>query len=257
MLLVVSEKDENMNKFRGDLHIHTLLSPCASLEMTPHTIVQKAREKGLDIIGITDHNSTKHGLLVRKIAGEAGIYALTGAEITTKEEVHCLVFFELPEQLARFQLFIEENITRIPHSDEKFGYQPVIDEEENILEMVSYFLPAALRVGIETIQEYVYSLNGIFIPAHIDRPANGILAQLGFIPPGLKFDALDLSKYGSLENIKKTYKEVNLSTVIRSSDAHYPEQIGEIYTVFNMKKISFPEIKKALNRQENRYCEWP
>ena len=59
------------------------------------------------------------------------------------------------------------------------------------------------------------------------------------------------------KNIKKTYKEVNLSTVIRSSDAHYPEQIGEIYTVFNMKKISFPEIRKALNRQENRYCEWP
>lgn len=246
-----------MNKYRGDLHIHTLLSPCASLEMTPQIIVEKAREKGLKIIGITDHNSTKHGMLVKKIARRAGIFTLTGAEVTTREEVHCLAFFELPGQLARFQLFIEENITYIPHADERFGYQPVIDENENILEMISWFLPAALKAGIEKIQQQVYELDGIFIPAHIDRPANGILAQLGFIPPGLKFDALGLSKSGSLENIRKKHGIDDKTTIIRNSDAHYPEQIGEIYTVFNMEGVSFREIRKALNREENRYCELP
>ena len=246
-----------MNKYRGDLHIHTLLSPCASLEMPPRTIVEKAREKSLNIIGITDHNSTKHCLLVQNIARQAGIFTLTGAEVTTREEVHCLAFFELPGQLARFQLFIEENITCIPHSDERFGYQPVIDENENIVEMISWFLPAALKVGIEKIQQLVYRLDGIFIPAHIDRPANGILSQLGFIPPDLKFDALGLSKFGSVENIRRRYEIDDKTTLIRNSDAHYPEQIGDIYTIFNTKGISFPEIRKALNRQESRYCELP
>jgi PHP family Zn ribbon phosphoesterase len=83
-----------MNKYRADLHIHTLLSPCAGLEMTPHAIVEKAKASGLHIIGITDHNSTKHCLLVKKLAQKEGIFTLTGAEVTTKEEVHCLVFFE-------------------------------------------------------------------------------------------------------------------------------------------------------------------
>jgi PHP family Zn ribbon phosphoesterase len=246
-----------MNKYRADLHIHTLLSPCASLEMTPRTIVEKAKTGGLQIIGITDHNSTKHALLVQKLAAKEGIFTLTGAEVTTKEEVHCLVFFEFPEELVQFQQLINENLTRIPNSEEYYGYQPVIDEDENILEMVPWYLPAALKVGIEKIQEWVYELNGLFIPAHIDRSVNGILSQLGFVPPSLKYHALGLSRHGSKKHVLKQYVIQNKTTFIRNSDAHYPEQIGEIYTVFNLEEISFSEIKKALNQEDNRFCELP
>lgn len=246
-----------MKKFRADLHIHTLLSPCASLEMTPQTIVNRARAGSLDIIGITDHNSTRHGLLVKKFAEKEGIFTLTGAEITTREEVHCLTFFEFPEQLSVFQEFIDENITRIPNSEGYFGYQPIIDEDENILELVPYFLPAALKQGIDKIQKLVNELNGIFIPAHVDRTVNGILSQLGFIPPSLKYDALGLSRHGSEKHVKEQYVLQNKTTFIRNSDAHYPEQIGEIYTLFNMEELNFSEIKKALNQEDNRYCELP
>lgn len=244
-----------MKKYRADLHIHTLLSPCADLEMTPNNIVKKARASGLHIIGITDHNATKHALLVKKIAEEAGIFTLTGAEVTTKEEVHCLVFFAEQEQLHQFQDFIDENITRIPNTENYFGYQPVIDEQENILELVPYYLPAALKTDIHSLQQTVEKLNGIFIPAHIDRPVNGIISQLGFIPPGLKYDALGLSRHGSEKHVKKQYVLQNKTTLIRNSDAHFLEQIGDIYTVFNMEEISFSEIKKALNQQDKRFCE--
>ena len=47
-----------MNKYKADLHIHTVLSPCGDLEMSPKIIVEAAGKQGLDIIGITDHNST-------------------------------------------------------------------------------------------------------------------------------------------------------------------------------------------------------
>ncbi|RIH64407.1 PHP domain-containing protein [Mariniphaga sediminis] len=244
-----------MKKYRADLHIHTLLSPCADLEMTPNNIVKKARASGLHIIGITDHNATKHALLVKKIAEETGIFTLTGAEVTTKEEVHCLAFFAEQEQLHQFQDFIDENITRIPNTENYFGYQPVIDEQENILELVPYYLPAALKTDIHSLQQTVEKLNGIFIPAHIDRPVNGIISQLGFIPPGLKYDALGLSRHGSEKHVKKQYVLQNKTTLIRNSDAHFLEQIGDIYTVFNMEEISFSEIKKALNQQDKRFCE--
>ncbi|SHE47846.1 hypothetical protein SAMN05444274_101465 [Mariniphaga anaerophila] len=244
-----------MNKYRADLHIHTLLSPCAELEMTPQAIVEKAKSSGLEIIGITDHNSTKHALLVKELAEKEGIFTLTGAEVTTREEVHCLVFFEHPEQLKLFQQFIDDNITPVPNPDGYFGYQPVIDKEENIMEMVDYFLPAALKAGIDEVANRVYALNGIFIPAHIDRPVNGLLNQLGFIPPSLKYDALGLSRHGSEKHVKEHYVIQNKTTFIRNSDAHFPEQIGEIYTVFNLERVSFCEIKKALNQQDNRFCE--
>ncbi len=244
-----------MKKFRADLHIHSLLSPCANLEMTPRNIVQKAKANHLDIIGITDHNSTKNALLVKKLAEKEGIFVLTGAEVTTREEVHCLAFFEKAEELNLFQQYIDEYITRIPNDEEYFGFQPVIDEQENILEMIPYYLPAALKQGITKIQQQVELLNGIFIPAHIDRSVNGILSQLGFIPPGLKFDALGLSRHGSKKDVEQQYVLQNKITLIRNSDAHYVEQIGEIYSVFNMNEISFLEIKMALNQQNNRFVE--
>jgi len=115
--------------------------------MTPANIVQRAKETGLQIIGITDHNSTKNALLVKRLAEKEGIYVLTGAEVTTKEEVHCLAFFEHKNQLEKFQQFLDVNITIIENPDGHFGYQPVVDENDNILELIPNYLPAALKTG--------------------------------------------------------------------------------------------------------------
>lgn len=244
-----------MKKYRADLHIHTLLSPCADLEMSPKNIVKRAKETGLDIIGITDHNSTKHANLVKQLAEKEGIFVLTGAEVTTKEEVHCLVFFEKENQLDSFQQYIDENIMKIPNKADYFGYQPVIDDHENILEMVPYYLPAALKRSINEVQNKVLELNGLFIPAHIDRSSNGIIGQLGFIPPDLKYHALGISRHSSVNHVRKHYVVQNKTTLIRNSDAHYLVQIGEIYTLFTLEKPDFNEIKLALNQQDNRLAE--
>jgi len=244
-----------MNSFRADLHIHTLLSPCADLEMTPANIVEQAKKSGLQIIGITDHNSTKNALLVKKLAEENGIFVLTGAEVTTKEEVHCLTFFEFENQLKQFQQFLDKQITIIPNPDGHFGYQPVVDEHDNILELIPNYLPAALKLGIEEIQKVVEELNGIFIPAHVDRPSNGLFSQLGFIPPGLKFDAMGISKNCSEKDVRKHYVLGKEIALIRNSDAHYLQQIGEICTVFFIESICFSEIKMALNQQNKRFVQ--
>lgn len=246
-----------MNSYKADLHIHTLLSPCADLEMTPANIVQKAKEKGLQIIGITDHNSTKNAVLVKRLAKKEGIFVLTGAEVTTKEEVHCLTFFEFENQLEQFQQFLDTQITIIPNQDGHFGYQPVVAENEDIVELIPNYLPAALKSGITEIQNLVEKLNGIFIPAHVDRPSNGIFSQLGFIPPGLKFDALGISRLSSEKYVRKHYVLEKEITFIRNSDAHILRQIGEAYTLFYLKKISFREIKSALNQQNGRFVKTP
>ena len=244
-----------MNFYRADLHIHTVLSPCGDLEMTPANIINKAKKSGLQIIGITDHNSTKNALLVKRLAEKEGIFVLTGSEITTKEEVHCLAFFEFEDQLAQFQQFLDEQITIIPNPDGHFGYQPVVDENDNILELIPNYLPAALKSGINEVQQKVESLSGIFIPAHVDRPSNGLFSQLGFIPSGLKFDAMGISGFSSEKDVRKHYVLGKEITLIRNSDAHYLQQIGEICTRFWLEEINFSEIKSALNQQNNRFVE--
>ena len=244
-----------MKKYKADLHIHTVLSPCADWEMTPLNIVNQAKNSDIKLIGITDHNSTKNALLVKKMAQKRGIYTLTGAEITTREEVHCLVFFEKEEQLLKCQDFINENLTYVSNPDGHFGYQPVVDENNQVLELVPYYLPAALKVGIADIQSFAANLNGIFIPAHVDRYSGGIFAQLGFIPENLRFDALGISKHISVSQVRKEYVIKNEITLIRNSDAHFLHQIGQSFSVFNIEKPSFSEIKMALNQLDNRFVE--
>jgi len=87
-------------------------------------------------------------LLVKKLAQKEGIFVLTGAEVTTKEEVHCLAFFEFENQLNQFQQFLDEKITFIPNPDGHFGYQPVVDVNGDIIELISNYLPAALKSSI-------------------------------------------------------------------------------------------------------------
>ncbi len=244
-----------MLKVRADLHIHTVLSPCADVEMSPVNIVAKAKEADLKIIGITDHNSTKHAKLVKQFAKREGIFVLCGVEVTTKEEVHCLAFFEHDDQLGIFQDFLEEHISKIPNPDGHFGYQPVLDENENIIEMVSYYLPSALKMSISAVQKKVYELDGIFIPAHVTRPVNGLFSQLGFIPEKLKFDALGIAGKMKEHHVRKHYLIEDKISLVHNSDAHFLARIGTAFSIFNIMEISFQEIKMALNQLNNRFVE--
>ncbi len=235
-----------MNSYRADLHVHTVLSPCGDLKMSPATIVEAAARKNIDILGITDHNSTRHGALIKKLAKQKGIYVLCGAEVTTKEEIHCLAFFENNDKLVKFQKYLEEHLSDVKNKPEIFGYQVVLDEEELIVEHVDKLLISALDQTIDEVEVAVHALGGLFIPAHIDRPSFSLFSQLGFVPDGLQADALELSKPASPEQMIKQFPGLKGYTFIRSSDAHHPMQLGSGITIFEMKRRSFAEIKKAL-----------
>jgi PHP family Zn ribbon phosphoesterase len=235
-----------MNKYRADLHIHTVLSPCGDIEMSPVKIVEKAREKSLDIIGITDHNSTRHCKLISGLAKKAGIFVLMGAEVTTREEVHCLTFFENDDYLSDFQIYLEEHLPPIPNNNEKFGYQLVVDEDEKITEEIKYLLLSALDQSIEQVEKKVHSLGGIFIPAHIDRPGYSIISQLGFIPADLSIDGIEISANCKTQSAFQFAGNHNNKAIIRNSDAHYEDRIGRAFSTFTMDHCSFDEVKQAL-----------
>jgi 3',5'-nucleoside bisphosphate phosphatase len=241
-----------MQNFKADLHIHSVLSPCANLEMSPGNIVQSALNAKLDIIAITDHNSTRQVQIIKKIAEQQGLYVIGGAEVNTVEEVHCLALFETDEQLHNFQKYLDQHLIPLQNNPERFGYQLIVDEFENIVEEEKRLLFAALDAGIVDIEKKVHSLDGIFIPAHIDRMFNGIFSQLGFIPGELKPDAFELSKRAQLIDWENNPKLPATKVLLRNSDAHQPESIGKTFSVFEMERISFSEMRKAFKSEEGR-----
>lgn len=241
-----------MNLYKADLHIHTVLSPCGDLEMSPDNIIAIAKEKGLNIIGITDHNTTLHVALSKQLAQKEGIMVLGGAEVTTKEEAHCLAFFETEIQLAEFQKYLSAHLPDIPNDADKFGEQLQVNENLEIVYEEPRHLLSAIDQSVEEIDYQVHQLNGIFIPAHINKLKYSLVSQLGFIPFDLQYEAVEISAKAHKEEILKVHKYLKNKTFIQNSDAHIPDLIGSTFTYFEMEALTFDEIKKALARQDER-----
>lgn len=244
-----------MNHYRADLHIHSVLSPCGDLEMSPANIIKKAAEQKLDIIGITDHNSTLHGPLLRNLGMRNNIFVLTGAEVTTREEVHCLAFFENDEMLGSFQEYLDRNMPLIKNKPLVFGYQVVVDENENIIHEIDHLLITGINQSIGDIEKKVHELKGLFIPAHVNKKANSLLENLGFLPEGLRIDALEFT--GTKDAFLKAYPEFDGVTLVAGSDAHQPEAVGLRFNIFEMEHPGFDEIRMALHGENNRKVIYP
>lgn len=242
-----------MKYFSADLHIHTVLSPCGELEMSPSKIVEQAERQGLNIIGITDHNSTRHCAVTKKLAEERGIFVLCGAEVTSIEEVHCLCFFPNLQVLATFQEYLDNHILGTKNDVKYFGYQVQVDENENILYEEEKLLIQSINRSVNQIQEYVHSIGGLFIPAHVNRSANSLISQLGFIPDDLNYDALEISKHISKQSFLNNHPELSGVTIIQDSDAHMLRYIGDVRNQFFIHKPSFDEISLALHKKDGRY----
>ncbi len=240
-----------MRWYKADLHIHTVLSPCGGLDMSPVSIVRKAVEKKLDIIAITDHNSTKHCRSAQQIAEKYGITVIAGAELNTKEEIHCLAFFENIDKADEFQHYIDAHLTIIANKPEVYGHQYLVDENEDILDEEDHLLVAALQTGIEEVIDEVHRLEGLVVPAHINRMHSGIFSQLGFLPPGLKADALELDRRAGNDNFYETHPEIGAYPLLRNSDAHSLQQIGTATTGYLLEKPVFSELRMALSGDWN------
>ncbi len=133
-----------------------------------------------------------------------------------------------------------------------FGYQIVVNEKEEIVYEENKLLISALNQNIDQVVKEVHRLDGIFIPAHVNRSKFSLISQLGFIPPDLKFDALELTKHMETGSFRKVWPYLKMATIIRSSDAHQPELIGESFSEFFMESPEFSEFRLALSKTEGR-----
>lgn len=241
-----------MNIYKADLHIHTVLSPCGSLDMSPIAIVNTALEKGIQIIGITDHNSTLQSPLVQEIGEERGLFVLCGAEVTSREEVHCLTYFPNLEKLKLFQDYLDEYLPCVQNNSDYFGYQVLVDIDENIVYTEERLLISAINQSIEQISETVFDLDGIFVPAHVDKTKNSIISQLGFFPKNLKVNGIELTQKGIDLDFVNKHNSLSGLTQILNSDAHFIEDIGKGTSSFVIDNLCFDEIKMAFRFENQR-----
>lgn len=240
-----------LKEFRADLHLHTCLSPCGDLEMSPQAVVSQALERGLHLIAICDHNTTENSGAMVKAAQDKELTVLPGMEITTREEVHIVALFENITDADRMQTLVYDNLEG--ENDEKiFGVQPVVDAEGWVLGFNPRLLIGATRLPIEATVNAIHDYGGLAIAAHIDREGFGILGQLGFIPKSLKLDALEISPNLSREEAERRFKEYLEFPFLCSSDAHSLRNIGRAVTTMLLESATFEELRMALRQEGGR-----
>lgn len=238
-----------LRSFKADLHIHTCLSPCSDLGMSPKKILAMAEEKGIDILGICDHNSSENSLAVMKASKKTNVFVIPGMEVTSQEEVHVLALFDDPGNALKLQEHIYKNLPG-ENDEEAFGMQVIVNEKEEVLGFNKKLLIGATTIPLDEVLQLIHSLEGVSIASHIDRESFSIIGQLGFIPQNLELDALEISPNISLSDAKEKFGPNYPITC--SSDAHYLEDIGRSFTSFQLKEGSLVEIKKALRNEDGR-----
>jgi hypothetical protein len=240
-----------MRRYRAELHVHTVLSPCASVEMIPPLIVQEALERGIDLIAITDHNASANARAVMQAAEGTGLTVLPGMELQTHEEVHLLCLFDTLEQIETWQAVVNPTLPEQLNNVEFFGEQFVVDPTGEFVRREERLLLSSSSLSLEDAAEAVRKLGGLPIPAHVDRKANGLIPILGLVPAEVRFEALELSCRIGLQDAAARLPQIRGYPLLQSGDVHHLDDFIGVVEL-NVEAASVAEIRRALRGEEGR-----
>lgn len=241
-----------MQQYRADLHIHTALSPCASDEMTPAAIVAAARESGLDMVAITDHNSSRNCAAVTA-AAPGGLTVIAGIELETHEKIHLIGLF--PDCAHALSLSEEVRLT-LPDIDDEYstriGIQMLMSSDGTAVCRETKALAASLPYDLRSAVELIKKHGGLAIAAHVERPSFSVYSQLGDIPCDIPFDALEVSPANNRPiGLREKFARYGWP-LVASSDSHYLFELGRARSLFSVEAPTFEEIRLALLGRNGR-----
>jgi PHP family Zn ribbon phosphoesterase len=238
----------------ADLHVHTVLSPCAEVEMIPPLIVRQALKLGLALLAITDHNAVDNVAAVMQAAAGTDLVVLPGMEIHSREEVHLICLFDTLAQAGAWQEWVWATLPDRENDEAFFGAQYVVDAAGSYLYTEPRMLAAATTLSFEDVVAGAGMLGGIVLPAHIDRPSFSLMANLGFLPAGVPVAGLELSRAADPAQIVRDFPQLADYGMVVSGDAHrLEEMVGR--TLFKVRAPRVGELALALAGRDGRRVE--
>lgn len=229
-----------------DLHIHSCLSPCGDDDMTPANLVGMAAVKGLDLIALTDHNSCRNCSAAMAWGEEYNVTVLPGMELCTSEEVHAVCLFPSLSDAMEFDAYVYKKLLQIKNNPAIFGKQQIMNAQEQIIDTEPFLLINSTDISFDLLWELVQEFHGVMFPAHIDKAANSLLSNLGFIPPDSKFSCAEVHDMKNLHRLQKENPYLESCRILCNSDAHYLEDIKEPYHTINAKSRNLQDIIDSL-----------
>lgn len=232
-----------------DLHLHSCLSPCGDDLMTPANIAGMAYIKQLDVIALTDHNSSKNCEPTIKHGEEYGLVVIPGMELTTLEEVHVVCLFEELRAAQEFNSYVSSKMIPFSNNEEVFGKQQILNDMDEIIGTEANLLINAVNISFDQVSGLMKEYGGVMIPAHIDKTSNSLISNLGFIPPDSDFACAELKDMKKLHELRSTNPYLDHCNIITNSDAHYLEHMNEAQNFLYVTERSRKGVLEALQRE--------
>lgn len=235
-----------MVKLAYDFHIHSCLSPCGDNDMTPNNIAGMAFLNGLQAIALADHNTCRNCVALKEAAKQYGLIVLYGMELTTMEEVHVLCLFPDEESAMKWDSFVYSHLLKIKNNPDIFGEQLILDGSDIQIGSEENLLINATDISFDDVFEPVQALGGIAIPAHIDKSANSLLGNLGFVPPNSTFTLAELKNPAKAEQVILDHPYFKNCSFISNSDAHYLTDINTATNFLEVEELTAHSVIEAL-----------
>ncbi len=214
--------------------------------MTPYNLVQMAKLLELDAIALTDHNTVGNCRSAVQAGKQAGITVLPGMELCTSEEIHVVCLFADLDTAEEFGWYVAGCLPLVKNKPHIFGEQRLMDHQDTVLGLEEILLVTASGISIEEIRGICATYGGICYPAHIDRASFSILSSLGVFPPHLGFTCVEVTPQGDLQALRTEHSAVQGLHIMRSSDAHYLENISDQPDLLEVEENTAQAILNSL-----------
>lgn len=236
-------------KYFYDLHIHTALSPCADVLMSPNNILNMAMLKELNIIAITDHNSCLQLDVIEELKDSYEMLVVPGAEIEVKEKYHVVCLFANFEESRRFQKELDLYLHKTMHDEVIYGEQHLFDAFDDIVSQYQVSLMGSSNIGLLQLRNIMNGYHGIMILAHIEKYNSDIFEKLHTIYKDI-FDAIEVNANTNIELLSNQLESLEYK-VLRNSDAHQIIDISEPIHTIELEELTIESLFKAIKGKKN------
>lgn len=230
-----------------DLHLHSCLSPCGDMDMTPNNITGMASILGLQIIALTDHNTCRNCEATIEAGKRNGVVVVPGMELTTSEDIHAVCLFPSLEKAMDWDAYVDAHRIKIKNRADIYGRQVLMNAEDEEIGEIEHLLLPGTEISIMNAYRKVQEFGGICYPAHIDRDSLSILSVLGEIDPYCGFVTAELANFAKLEALRLVHPILDALHIVSSSDAHYLENMRDAAFTLNLEEPTAVEVIRVLD----------
>lgn len=237
-----------MQSVAYDLHLHSCLSPCGDMDMTPNNIVNMAMLNELDVIALTDHNTCKNCPAILEAAAAGPVLVIPGMELCTVEEIHVVCLFAALSAAMAFDEYVASRQPFVANDEAIFGKQAICDGQDNITGVWENLLVNASEISIMEIADLMPQFDGVAFPAHIDKSAYSVMASLGDIPPECGFTCAEVARPEKLPQLEALSEIIPTLKILTDSDAHYLWDIGGREHFLHVREKTTAGVLESLRR---------